>query len=230
MAVNTSAWHALTSASPVVQLTLLLLIGLSIYSWTIIFSKYKQLKNVHDHNDDFANTFWKAGSLDSIYDEVENYKNSPASQLFIAGYHELQKLAETSKKAGESVKPKLSGIDNLSRALNKSMDIEIAKLEAHLNFLATVSSNAPFIGLFGTVWGIMSSFQQIGATGSANLAVVAPGISEALIATAVGLATAIPAGAAYNFYLSQIRKLELDLTNFNADFLNIAKRNFFKGD
>lgn len=123
----------------------------------------------------------------------------------------------------------LSGIDNLQRALRKAIGIEIAKLEARLTFLATVGSVGPFVGLFGTVWGIMSSFQRIGATGMASLAVVAPGIAEALIATGVGLAAAIPASIAYNLFVTRIKKQELELNNFAADFLNLAKRNFFRG-
>lgn len=123
----------------------------------------------------------------------------------------------------------MTGIDNLNRALRKAIDIEIDRLESKLTFLATVGSVGPFVGLFGTVWGIMSSFQRIGSTGVASLAVVAPGIAEALIATGVGLAAAIPASIAYNIYVTRIKRQELDLNNFAADFLNLAKRNFFRG-
>lgn len=229
--VNTGALDAILSASPVVQLTLLLLVGLSIVSWAIIIAKKRQFANVREENELFLEVFWKSPSLDSIQQKLDDHQGSPVAQIFSAGYTELQRLAEASQKPADGQPaPKLEGLDNLARALRKSMDNEIVLLETNLNFLATTSSNGPFIGLFGTVWGIMSSFHQIGATGSANLAVVAPGISEALIATAIGLATAIPAGAAYNFFLSKIKREELELSNFTADFLNIAKRNFFKGE
>ena len=137
---------------------------------------------------------------------------------------ELKKLADSSLSAtGDSDAPSLSGLDNLARALRKAIDLEINRLEARLIFLATVGSTGPFIGLFGTVWGIMGSFQRIGQTGMASLAVVAPGIAEALIATGIGLAAAIPATIAYNHYINLIKKQELVLNNFASDFLNLAK-------
>lgn len=203
-------------------------------SWAIILAKRKQFSLVRRENEAFLEVFWKSPSLDAIHEKGEDHRGSPIAEIFSAGYAELQRLAESAQKnptpTENAAAPRLEGLDNLDRALRKSMDNEIIHLEGSLNFLATTSSNAPFVGLFGTVWGIMTSFHQIGATGSANLAVVAPGISEALIATAIGLATAIPAGAAYNFYLTKIKREELELSNFCADFLNIAKRNFFKGE
>jgi biopolymer transport protein TolQ len=123
----------------------------------------------------------------------------------------------------------LSGIDNLERSVRKSTENEVSEMENRLTILATTGSTGPFIGLFGTVWGIMGSFHQIGITGSASLAAVAPGISEALIATAIGLAAAIPAVVIYNNCIAVIRKEEISLNNFSSDFLNIVKRNFFKG-
>lgn len=229
--VNTGVFDALLQASPVVQAVLLLLVGLSVVSWAIIFAKRRQLSVLRNENSAFLEVFWKAPSLDAIHDQVSNHQGSSTAQLFVAGYNELQRLAESSQRKGnESASPQLSGLDNLTRALRKAMDNELVLLETNLTFLATTSSNAPFIGLFGTVWGILTSFHQIGATGSANLAVVAPGISEALIATAIGLAAAIPAGAAYNYFLTKVKREELELQNFSSDFLNIAKRNFFKNE
>jgi biopolymer transport protein TolQ len=229
LAVNTSTFDALMQASPVVQMVLLLLVALSVVSWAIIFAKRRQLSVVKGENTAFLEIFWKAPSLDAINEQMNNHQGSPIGQLFLAGYNELQRLAEAAqKKTTDSASPQLAGLDNMGRALRKALDNELVLLETNLNFLATTSSNAPFIGLFGTVWGILTSFHQIGATGSANLAVVAPGISEALIATAIGLATAIPAGAAYNYFLTRVKREELELQNFSADFLNIAKRNFFK--
>ena len=143
----------------------------------------------------------------------------------------MKKIAESpmanSNLGSESIQ--LSGIDNLERSLRKSSENEVSEMENRLTILATTGSTGPFIGLFGTVWGIMGSFHQIGLTGSASLAAVAPGISEALIATAIGLAAAIPAVVIYNNCIAVIRKEEVSLNNFSSDFLNIVKRNFFKG-
>lgn len=229
--VNTGIWHAIFSASIVVQFTLLLLIVMSVICWAIIFQKKKQFKNLEEADDEFLDVFWKANSLDEVYDDIEKYGASPVAQSFKAGFKELQRLADSDlahKIPGGESTPKLAGLDNIARALRKSIDLEVSYFESRLSFLATTGTTAPFIGLFGTVWGIMGSFQKIGATGMANLAVVAPGISEALIATAIGLATAIPAVVAYNHFLTKIKKRELELSNFNSDYLNIVKRNFFK--
>lgn len=232
VAADLGAWHAITSASFIVQLVLLCLAGMSVISWAIMLQKRKQFSEVERGNIPFEEKFWKAGSLEEIHDNLKDYPDSNMAAVFQFGYLELKKIAESSLLAttpdnGEA--PVLSGLDNLQRALRKAVDLEISRLESRLTFLATVGSVGPFVGLFGTVWGIMSSFQKIGATGSASLAVVAPGIAEALIATGVGLAAAIPATIAYNLYITRIRKQELALNNFSADFLNLAKRNFFKG-
>lgn len=228
---NTGAWHAISSAGFVVQFTLLCLIFMSVASWAIIVNKYSQFKTTDEANLPFEDKFWRAGSLEEVFETLKNYPASNLANVFRAGYMELRKIAESglasSGKEGET--PLLSGLDNLQRALNKSIETEVSLLESRLIFLATVGSVAPFVGLFGTVWGIMSSFQKIGATGVASLAVVAPGISEALIATGVGLAAAIPATIAYNFFVTRIKKQELHLNNFSSDFLNLAKRNFFRG-
>lgn len=226
---NTGAWHAIMSASPVVQLTLLSLLGMSVVSWAIMVQKRKQFKAVEEANQPFEDKFWKANSLEDVHDNLKDFPDSNLAAVFRMGYAELRKLADSNLATpGQDEAPNLSGIDNLQRALRKAMDIEISRLEARLIFLATVGSVGPFVGLFGTVWGIMSSFQRIGQTGMASLAVVAPGIAEALIATGVGLAAAIPATIAYNHFISLIKRQELDLNNFASDFLNLAKRNFFR--
>lgn len=226
MKVNTGALDAIFQASLVVQLTLLILVSLSIFVWAVALLKFKQFSALQMANERFLAHFWKATSLDTLYGEFEMHKRSPLARVFRAGYLELQKLA--GQKKSDSIM-QLSGSDNLERELRKSVDLEVAHLESKLTLLATTGSTGPFIGLFGTVWGIMTSFHKIGQTGSASLAVVAPGISEALIATAIGLAAAIPAVVLYNHFISQIRKQEMALNNFSTDFLNIVKRNFFKG-
>lgn len=230
--VNLNAWDAIWSASPIVQLTLLCLVVMSVACWAVIFAKKKQIDLLNAANGPFSDLFWKANSLDDIFDAIKDHPNSSLARLFKAGYLELRKIADSnlaSHKEGAGPTTMLTGLDNLDRALRKATDEELAGLESRLNVLATTGSTGPFIGLFGTVWGIMGAFQKIGATKVASLAVVAPGISEALIATAVGLAAAIPATVAYNHFVSRIRKMEIELTSFGADFLNIAKRNFFQG-
>ncbi len=229
--MNTNILEAILSANIIVQLTLLVLISLSILSWAIILTKRKQFAATFHANQPFLDAFWKANSLDDIFESLNRYPQSSLATIFRAGYLELRKLADSSlaKPSGkDGVGPLLSGIDNLERALRKAIDNEIASLDSRLSLLATTGSTGPFIGLFGTVWGIMSAFHKIGATGMASLAVVAPGISEALIATGVGLFAAIPATVAYNMFVTDLRKEEIQLSNFAADFLNIAKRNFFR--
>lgn len=230
--VNTDFWHAILSANIVVQLSLLILVAMSVATWAIILSKKTHFDRIKEANSSFLDEFWKASSLDDVHANLDNHKESPAAFLFHSGYSELRKMADSNlaEKDDSSTVPLLSGIDNLERALKKSLDIELAKAEKRLTFLATTGSSGPFIGLFGTVVGIMTAFQKIAEAGSANLAVVAPGISEALIATAVGLFAAIPASVFYNVYNSKVAKLELELSNFSNDFLNIAKRNFFRED
>lgn len=224
-----NAWDAIWSASPVVQLTLLTLVIMSIYSWSIIILKRKVFKDLFENDKYFLDQFWSASSFDELSDQIEDFSSSPMARIFQSGFKELQKMANTKMSKNEDGGATgLIGIDNLSRSLRASIERELNEMESKLGFLATTGSTAPFIGLFGTVWGIMGAFQKIGATGAASLAVVAPGISEALIATAVGLAAAIPAVAAYNHYVNIIKKAELNFDTFSSDFLNIAKRNFFK--
>lgn len=231
VSVNTSAIDAIAHASPVVQLTLIILVGLSVFCWAIAYSKYQSLKRTSESNELFLNKFWKVSSLDTLYEDIDQYQSSSLARVFKAAYLEMKKLAESPLMAkNEGEKPVLSGIDNLERVLRKATDSEVSHMESRLTVLATTGSTGPFIGLFGTVWGIMGSFHKIGMTGSASLAVVAPGISEALIATAIGLAAAIPAVVLYNNFISKIRRQEVALNNFSSDFLNIVKRNFFQGN
>ena len=227
--VDFSAINAILSASWPVQLTLLVLIGMSVLTWAIIYTKKKHFEQLNENNIPFLEKFWKASSLDEIYSELERHQESSAARIFRAGYQELRKIADSglAQKSEQTNAPMLSGIDNLDRAMRKAIDTEISSMESRLSFLATTGSTGPFIGLFGTVWGIMGAFATIGATGMASLAVVAPGISEALIATAIGLVAAIPATVAYNHFISKLKREEIELNSFAADFLNIAKRNFF---
>lgn len=242
--IKTGIFDGILNASPIVQLLLIVLLAISIISWAIIILKYRQYRRVTRANSEFNDRFWKAKSLEAAFEKANDFPHSNLARIFRAAFLELQRLADVStshhrglnkKNSSESASEredeqepaKLTGIDNLERTLRKSIDTELALAESRLNFLATTGSTAPFVGLLGTVLGIMTSFSQIAASGSASLAVVAPGISEALFATAVGLFAALPAVAAYNYFVSIVRRLEMDMNSFGSDFLNIAKRNFF---
>ena len=220
---------AILSASLIVQITFLILIVMSVVSWAIILQKYFFFKDVQKANSLIEDVFFKDGSFEEIYSLARSNENSSLSQIFIGGYNEMQKIFKNrSKDTKNRPVPTVKGMDNIERALRKAGENELSLLESGLSFLATVGSSGPFIGLFGTVFGIMNSFNKIAVMGSASLNVVAPGIAEALLATGVGLFAAIPASIFYNSYLVQIKKFDLIFNNFTTDFLNIAKRNFFQ--
>jgi len=172
--------------------------------------------------------FWKTKRFDAVNAQLDRFANSPLSVLFNEGYGELTKLThkKEEKEEPDVISTDLGGIDNIARSLRRATTSEITRLEKYLTFLATTGSTAPFIGLFGTVWGIMTAFKGIGETGSASLAVVAPGIAEALIATAIGLVAAIPAVVGYNHFQNKIRVLSAEMDSFSTEFLNIVHRTF----
>ncbi len=213
VSVSTGGLDAIWSASLVVQLTLLTLVSLSVVCWAVGISKYSQFKKIKSANEPFLNRFWKSQNLELLYNDCDQFRDSSLARVFKAGFLEFKDSGNQSY-----------GAENIERALRKAVDLEVAAMESRLTLLATTGSTGPFIGLFGTVWGIMGSFHKIGATGSASLAVVAPGISEALIATAIGLAAAIPAVVLYNNFIARIRREETALANFMTDFINIIKR------
>jgi biopolymer transport protein TolQ len=225
--VNLNEMDAILNASPVVQVVLFILITLSLFCWAIGFMKYREFRGLFKANSEFLEAFWNASSLEVLHEKMDRYQGSSLARIFHSGYTELRKLTDAQGKKENSLM-QLSGEENLERSLRRSLDLEMAAMESRLTLLATTGSTGPFIGLFGTVWGIMGSFHKIGAMGSASLAVVAPGISEALIATAIGLAAAIPAVVMYNNFLSSIRREEVAMNTFVSDFLNIVKRNFLK--
>jgi biopolymer transport protein TolQ len=219
--------EVVTNGGPVVVGVLLLLAGASVVSWAIIVSKWRQLKRAQDESVRFLETFWQSKRLDAIYQAAEALSASPISQVFRAGYVELSKVRAQAKEGEAPMAEALGGLENVERALKRAAVSEVTHLEARVPFLGTTASAAPFVGLFGTVWGIMKAFHDIYQMGNANLATVAKPISEALIATAVGLAAAIPAVVAYNAFIARIRVLDSEMTNFSSDFLNIVKRHFF---
>lgn len=220
--------NAVLSASIIVQITFLILIVMSIVSWAIIFQKYFFFKEIKEANIPLEESFLTDGSFEEIYNKARSNEKSPLAQVFIGGYNEMQKILQQKPPTETRSIKSLKGLDNIERALRKSCESELSLMENGLGFLATAGSSCPFIGLFGTVFGIMNSFNKIAVMGSASLHVVAPGIAEALLATGVGLFAAIPASISYNSYLNQIRKFDLAFNNFTTDFLNIAKRNFFQ--
>jgi biopolymer transport protein TolQ len=223
-------WAVMTGGSPVVVAVLALLLLASVGSWAIIVRKGLHLRAAQRQSVRFLSIFWQAKRLDAIYQEAESLPLSPISQVFRAGYVELSKVTQAveEERGSAAMSEHLTGMENVERALKRAANAESAQLEETIPFLATVAAAAPFVGLFGTVWGIMGAFHDITAAGNATLPTVAKPISEALIATAVGLFAAIPAVVAYNFFSSRIRLLENEMSNFSADFLNILKRHFFK--
>lgn len=225
-AVDTSLWSSLTHSGPFAFAILLLLVGFSVASWGIIFLKWVALQKSQQQSIRFLETFWQSKRFDEIAHKAEQLDNCPLAQVFRAGYQELVRVKqrEQNKEDGDGLL--LGGAENVERALRRAASAEMVELERLIPFLATVGSTAPFIGLLGTVVGIMKAFQDIGNKGSANLATVAPGIAEALIATAAGLFAAIPAVMAYNFFNARIRVLGSEMDNFSSDFMNIVRRHF----
>jgi biopolymer transport protein TolQ len=217
----------LTNAGIVVKLVLILLGLFSVFSWAIILFKFFQIHRANSESERFMDFFWKSKRFDAIASQVDRFVNSPLTVLFNEGYGELKKVVENGdgKTDNSSLSTDLGGVENVSRALRRATNSEITRLEKYTTFLATTGSTSPFIGLFGTVWGIMTAFEGIGRTGSASLAVVAPGIAEALIATAIGLVAAIPAVMAYNHFQHKIRVLIKEMDSFSTEFLNIVQRN-----
>lgn len=209
---------------------LIVLVAMSLISWYIIAIKAVYLAKARKQSDKFQDIFWRSKRLDNTYKEAETLKGSPVAQMFRAGYIELTKLKKGEKdKDKDADTMELSGIENVERALRRASLAETTELEKNLSFLATTGSTAPFIGLFGTVWGIMHAFVNLSAD-SADLGIqtVAGPIAEALIATAIGLLAAIPSVMAYNYFNQKIKVLQSDMESFSNDFLNIVKRHFFK--
>lgn len=215
-------------AGPVVKLVLVVLAYFSVVSWAIILYKLLVVHRAIRNSERFLDFFWTKKRFDAIGQGLKDYAGSPLTVLFRDGYRELIK-GQRRREGEEELLAADLGVDNVSRALRRATTVETHRLEKFLTFLATTGSTAPFIGLFGTVWGIMDSFRGIGQTGSASLAVVAPGISEALVATAIGLVAAIPAVVAYNHFVNKVNILTGEMDNFCQEFLNIIERQARRG-
>ena len=224
-----NVFRIILEADAVVLAVLVLLAALSMVSWYIMGHKAVALQRARKDSQDFLDIFWQSKRLDAIYKSADEFPDAPVSQVFKAGYVELSKLKNANKDDGSgAMRDQLGDIENVERALRRASRKEISQMESMVPFLATVGSTAPFIGLFGTVWGIMLAFLEISAQEAAGIDVVGQPIAEALIVTAAGLFAAIPAVVAYNWFVNKIKVQGVEIDNFSSDFLNIVKRHFFK--
>lgn len=208
----------------VVFTCLMILVLMSVLTWAVVIAKYFYLIRIQRTGDGFIKSFWDSRSLNDLNSRLADYPYSPVREVFRSGYAELVRGSQLRDQASTSELAFNAALDNLNRALGKSKLFERRRMEKFMSILAISASASPFIGLFGTVWGIMGAFEGIARTGSASLAAVAPGISEALIATAFGLASAIPAVIGYNIFASRVRHQMANIDGFSADFLNIVER------
>ena len=219
------------NAGLIAKLVLLVLFCFSLVSWGIMAHKLRLFGRIRKETSGFKDIFFKRGHLEQVYNYAKKLKNCPMARVFLAGYIELAtqfRVTQTERDLAEDEELLLEKLDSISRALERATAQEVTKLERWLIFLGTTGSVTPFVGLFGTVWGVMSSFSQIGAKGAANVAVVAPGISEALIATAAGLFTAIPAVIGYNYFVYLVKIKATDMDNFSLDMLSLIDRIYIK--
>ncbi len=221
---------SLIPQDPVAKLVLLILILFSIASWGIILYKLWALSRAERQSTAFLDVFRRSSKFSEVQAVCKNLAESPLVGIFQAGYAELntqlRQAPNPPSPGGTAPRPTLRSLPALDRALLRASAVEVNKLESRVPFLATTASITPYIGLFGTVWGIMAAFQGIGQTGSTSLAVVAPGIADALIATAAGLFAAIPAVYFYNHLASRVKILTTEMDDFSLEFLNISERNF----
>jgi len=221
-------------SGPVAKLVLFVLLIFSIVSWTIIAQKYRILRKAKKESKKFFNIFTENLNLTTAFIESKNLRYSPVAKVFIAGYKEIRaqqkilKSLDSSQNQSERLNYLSERISGLTRTLSKTIAEETANLERTLIFLATTGSTTPFIGLFGTVWGVMNAFRGIGMRGSTSIGVVAPGIAEALIATAAGLAVAIPAVIGYNYFVNRIRVLATEMNNFSSELIDLMEKNLIK--
>ncbi len=219
---NISLLGLFLQADIIVQIVMLLLLAASVWSWTIIFDKANRISKVKKRADAFEDSFWSGGSLDSLYDKVSKKVTDPMAATFVSGMREWRHASERNLTQTESMKGSLT--QRIDRVMSVTVGREITQLEKSMSFLASVGSVSPFVGLFGTVVGIMHSFTAIANQQNTNLAVVAPGIAEALFATALGLVAAIPAVIAYNKFNTDLARYADRLDNFSFEFSAILSR------
>lgn len=211
----------------VAKVVLVTLIIFSLASWSVILGKWRELGAARRASDRFLKIFRKASRLNEAAESVSNHRSAPLAGMFQAGYTELEaQIRSLRRTAGPDTPLQIKSLDGVSRALDRAMGAELERLQRALPMLATTASVAPFIGLFGTVWGIMNTFHAIGVTGSTSIVTVAPGIAEALVNTAAGLLAAIPAVVAYNHLLAKVRIMRRRMEDFGLEFINLVERNF----
>ncbi len=220
--------HLFSGTGPVVMAVLWILVAASAASWGITFHKLRQLRRARIQSERFVQVFWESKSLGQIHTASLEYEHSPVAHVFRAGYQELMRFTRARRSDVSESEIELGGAANVERAMRRATNQEVTRLEKMLTFLATTASTAPFIGLFGTVWGIMNAFRGLSTAQTSSIQAVAPGISEALVATAVGLAAAIPAVVGFNHFNREVQVLHTDMENFSSEFLNIAERHFLK--
>jgi biopolymer transport protein TolQ len=218
-----SMWGLFLQADMVVKIVMILLLLASFWCWAIIFDKLTRLRRLWAQAEEFEETFWSGGSLEDLYDRISNRPGNPMASIFTAAMREWRRSAAKGI-AGSIQKAGLA--QRIDRVMQVTLGREMEGLERHMSFLASVGSTAPFIGLFGTVWGIMNSFQAIASSKDTSLAVVAPGIAEALFATALGLVAAIPAVMAYNKISNDLGRYAARLESFSGEFSAILSRQF----
>jgi biopolymer transport protein TolQ len=220
MTTEMNVWSLISEATIVVQLVMALLLLASIASWVIIFARRAALARFEKRTRDFEERFWSGADAGQLYDRISDERKAAEGQerLFEAGFREFQRLREDSGTSPDTLAA------GARRAMRVAMTRELDRLESGLNFLATVGSTSPYVGLFGTVWGIMHAFFALAGVQQATIAMVAPGIAEALIATAMGLVAAIPAVIAYNRYSDRVYRLEVRMDNFKEEFAGILHR------
>ncbi len=221
--VHSSFFEMVTSSGPVVKAVLVILIILSILSWAVTIAKILQFRKAKSESDEFHAIFLETRNFARIDDSTRRLSGSPLCRVFIAGYRELMRILQPVEGSVDKAKAQ-AGIEGVELALKRAELEEAKKLESGVTFLATVASSAPFIGLFGTVIGIMTAFHGLSYAKSSSIQAVAPGISEALFATAVGLAAAIPAAIAYNFFAMVIKRMRQSMGAFSEEFLSVARR------
>ena len=227
-----SFWSLIVKSGPIAHVVLLILLFFSVLSWAIIFRKARFYKEVEGQSRQFYERFRRTSSLSSLYRECQDYPKSPLAGIFKSGYQELNHQIGSSNpslgspEATKEQMPSLKSLNGLQRTLQKTAQTEMTTLEHSLTWLATTGSVTPFIGLFGTVIGIINAFQGLGEGATTTIQAVAPGISEALVATAAGLFAAIPAVIAYNHFVNRLKVFGVEMDDFSAEFLNTVERSF----
>ena len=216
-------WQLLTNTGPVARIVLLMLLAFSVLSWAIIIRKFRVFRAAQHESLEFLKVFRQSKKLSEIRAFCRTLKESPLPEVFQSGYREIESQATTTENPG---KPRIRSLEAVRRALQIGASTELGRLEQWLVWLATTGAVTPFVGLFGTVWGIIDAFHGLATAGSATLHSVAPGIAEALITTAAGLFAAIPAVIAYNIFLQRIKEFAAQLDDFSLEFLNMTERYF----